>query len=84
MLEFYRKLGNIREDNGLFIDGEFKIEFVSGAVIGYSRYSEDQKITMIVNASHTPFKYDLKHKNDLLSGKTYDGSVDAMSAVILR
>ena len=84
LLDFYRKLGRLRQDNGIFVDGEFKVEFAEGAVIGYSRFSDEQKITVIVNAGDASYEYAAKHKTDLLSGRTYGGTVLPMSAVILR
>ncbi|MBE6577145.1 MAG: glycoside hydrolase family 13 protein [Ruminococcaceae bacterium] len=85
LLTHYRKLGKIRTENKVFAKGEFEIEYCKGAVIIYSRYDENGKITVAVNASEAPFEYKLNKKmTDLLTGKGYNGEIAPASAVILK
>ncbi len=85
LLAHYRKLGRIRTENRVFAKGEFAVELCEGAVIVYSRYDENGKITVAVNASDKPYKYALGKKAcDLLTGNSYNGEIAPMTAVILK
>lgn len=83
LVEHYRKLGEIRRDNGVFADGEFCVDYASGGVIVYSRYKGDKRITVAVNASDADAYYPMDGVTDLLTGKAHDGILRACSAVIL-
>ncbi len=85
LVEFYRILGRIRQEERVFTDGEFCVEYVSGGVIAYSRYNTDETVTVVVNATEKDFSYSVKNKNvDLITGKKYSGTVAPCSAVILK
>ncbi len=81
--DFYRLLGRIRADYGLFKDGEFCVDYAEGSVIAYSRYNEEQRITVVVNASDSEISYPMEGKSDLLTKSKYCGTVAPNSAVIL-
>ena len=83
LLSHYRCLGEIRNDYPLFVDGEFCVEYAEGAVIAYSRYEGENKITVIVNASDETIEYGSSNKVDLLTGKHYTGRLAPLSAAIL-
>jgi glycosidase len=83
LLEFYRTLGKIRQENRVFADGEFCIDRCEGSVIVYTRYNDEQTITVAVNVSDFPVAYELNDKRDLLSGKEYGGILPPNSAQIL-
>lgn len=79
----YRKLGEIRNEYPLFIDGEFCVDYAEGAVIAYSRYEGSSKITVVVNASEETVEYRAHNKTDLITGKHFSGELAPLSAVIL-
>ena len=81
--DFYRLLGSIRADHGVFADGDFCVDYAEGAVIAYSRYAEGQRITVVVNASDTEIYYPMEGKIDLVTKAKYCGAVAPTSAVIL-
>ena len=83
LLTYYRKLGEIRNEYPLFLDGEFCVDYAEGAVIAYSRYEGDSKITVVVNASDNFVEYGVHNKTDLLTGKYFGGKLAPLSAVIL-
>lgn len=83
ILDFYKRLGAIRAENGVFADGDFKIEIAEGAFIAYSREREDQKITVAVNVGEYPRFFE-HAGTDILTGIKFDGTVPPCSVVILR
>ena len=83
LLDFYKKLGSIRQENSVFADGEFCVDRCDGALIAYRRYNDTQSITVAVNASDAPVAYAAEGKTDLLSGKEYGGILYPNSAQIL-
>ena len=85
LLEHYTRLGNIREAEKLFVDGEFCVEYASGAFIAYRRYNESEQLTVVVNASDAPVSYSVSHKAvDLITGAEYSGVVPPLTALILK
>ena len=85
LLEHYTRLGNIREAEKLFVDGEFCVEHASGAFIAYRRYNESEQLTVVVNASDAPVSYSVSHKAvDLITGAEYSGVVPPLTALILK
>lgn len=83
LVEHYRTLGRMRAENPVFANGEFSVEYAEGARIVYTRYEENAKMIVIVNASDEPFAYAAEGK-DVLTGKTYRGTAEPMSAVVLK
>ena len=85
LLGFYKKLGAIRAENAVFADGDFTLEYAEGGFIAYSREKNGEKISIVVNVSDTPCKYDTcGGAVDLLTDTKFNGEVAAESVVILR
>ncbi len=85
LLAFYRTLGKIRQENPVFVDGDFAISDAKNGVICYSRTKNAEKLTVIVNRNESPAEYPFPAKSvDLLTGKAYQGIVPALSGVILK
>ena len=84
LLEHYRALGKIRSEHAVFADGEFFVEYANDGLICYSRVGSGETVTVIANAGVSDASYN-EHigKTDLLTGKAYDGTVRAGSAMIL-
>lgn len=84
LVEHYRSLGKLREENALFRLGEFEIEAAEGAFIAYKRFDGEAELTVAVNASEQTVEYPVRaRRTDLLTGKPYGGAVPPLSAVIL-
>ena len=84
LLEFYRKLGEIRKLD-VFARGDFKIDRVDGGFIAYSRFTEKEKITVLVNRGERNVRYEAKAiAKELISGKRFDGTVKANTALIIK
>lgn len=73
----------MRAQEAVFAKGDFCVEYAEGARIVYTRADETESLTVIVNASDEPFEYASKGK-DILTGNTYCGKVEPMSAVVLK
>ena len=85
ILEYYRTLGKIRNENDIFVDGDFCVEYSSNKMLVYSRQKGEKKVVVIVNANDIPQNFDLNGKYvDLFSGEKYFGKVDAYSSLILK
>lgn len=85
ILEHYRTLGKIRNENDIFADGDFKVEYSLDKMIVYSRQKCENKVVVIVNANDIPQKFDLNGKYiDLFSGEEYFGKIDEYSSLILK
>ena len=84
LLEHYRRLGEVRNGEQLFAMGDFRIDYVDGALIAFSRYDGDRRVTVVANASEKAARYPYGTPSvDLLTGREYDGVVEPLSAVIL-
>lgn len=85
LLEFYRRLGEIRKENTVFADGAFKILKAEGGVIVYSREKDGAEVTVAVNRGEgAVILPQSKEYTELISGKAFGGILDSNSAVILR
>lgn len=85
LLEHYRILGALRENEPLLADGDFCVEYAKNMQIVYTRSSGEQKLTVIANVSKEPFEYALNENcTDLISGKAYCGNIAPLSCVILK
>lgn len=91
LIEWYRTLGRIRNENKCFIDGKF--EFLSNVAgcVAYSRKKDDNAILVISNSNHHAITYYVKDEwsdaEDLLGNSYVRGTlvdVGAKSTVILR
>ncbi len=85
LLEHYRILGSLRQNEPLLCDGEFCIEYAKKSRIVYTRTSGNRKLTVIANMSNDPFEYVLNENcTDIVSGLVYCGKVEPLSCVILK
>jgi len=84
LLAHYRLLGKIRTQNEVFKDGDFAIERAEGALVVYSRFDGESRITVAVNASDKATDIGENGRLDLLTGKTFDGVLAPMCAVVLN
>ncbi|MBO5204279.1 MAG: glycoside hydrolase family 13 protein [Clostridia bacterium] len=85
LVDHYRTLGKIRQEESVFTDGEFRVEYACGGVIAYSRYGDGTNVTVVVNATEKSIRYDVKNKTvDLLTGNEYTGTVCPCSVVVLK
>ena len=83
LVSYYKRLGAIRSENPVLADGDFVLEYAEGARIVYSRETDAQRLTVVVNASNEPFAYPSKIKTDILSGERYNGTVAPFSVAFL-
>ena len=84
LLAHYRLLGKIRTQNAVFKDGDFAIERAEGALVVYSRFDGESRITVAVNASGDAAYIGEDGRLNLLTDKPFDGTLPPMSAVILN
>lgn len=91
LVEWYRKLGEIRRGNKCFKDGKFQILSAVAGCVAFSRVKDDNAILVISNSNPHPITYYVKDEwsdsEDLLSNSYVRGtlvSVGAKSTVILR
>jgi glycosidase len=84
LIEFYRKLGDIRSKHSAFEDGVFSLLSSQGGVISFERKNEAERIIIAANRGDAPSIYSLDGKYyDMLSDKEYGNILPANSAVIL-
>lgn len=84
LFEHYRLLGKIRKEHPVFADGRFVLEEANGGTLVYSRMGRGEHIRVIVNMGQTRLEYPCeKGYVDLLTGKTYRGSVGAKQVMVL-
>lgn len=55
LLDFFAKIGNIRKNERLYKESDFKIIFIDENVLAFARYSENESIITIVNRSKKKF-----------------------------
>lgn len=86
LVELYRMLGKMREKNrNIFAEGEFSVTYVDDAIIAYNRKYQNEEICIVANAADYAQILILPGKWRLIdSGKRFDGTVDACSAIILK
>ncbi len=87
ILEHYKRLGRIREENSALIDGDFSIVKHTDSCVVYVRESKDNRIIVVANRGDG-ISLDLpsgKYTN-LLTDNMYDGAIDvpSCSVMILR
>lgn len=59
LLEFYKKLGEVRRNNKAFISGEFLPVYANFGDIVYIRRNENNKVLVAVNRWHEPSKIEV-------------------------
>ena len=85
LVEFYRTLGRIRQEESVLKDGEFKVLRVEDGCIVYSREKDDDSLMIAVNRSDGQFSVCESGKyTDLLTGRGFGGMLGKNRAVILK
>ena len=91
LAEWYRRLGKVRTENGVFADGKLEILSAVAGCVAYSRKSGGDAILVIANSNVHPITYYVKEEwsdaEDLLGNSFVRGTlvdVDAKSTVILK
>ncbi len=52
ILEHYKNIGKIRRENDIYKDGEFKLHYLNGGVLIFSRYDTKESFITIINNSN--------------------------------
>lgn len=81
LLEHYKKLGELRRDP-VFATGDFKVVDSGIGFIMFERSLDEKKITVISNVSGTDMDVDVSGA-DMISGEDFDGTVPALSTVVI-
>ena len=81
LVEWYKKLGKIRNENRVFKDGRFEILSAVAGCVAFSRKNDDEAILVISNSNPHPITYYVKSEwcdaHDLLgNGKVAANMVD--------
>lgn len=91
LVEWYKKLGKIRNENHVFKDGRFEILSAVAGCVAFSRKNDDEAILVISNSNPHPITYYVKSEwcdaHDLLgNGRVAANMVDIeeKSTVILK
>ena len=91
LVEWYKKLGKIRNENRVFKDGRFEFLSAVAGCVAFSRKNDDEAILVISNSNPHPITYYVKSEwcdaHDLLgNGKVAANMVDIeeKSTVILK
>ena len=91
LIEWYKKLGEIRRANKCFVDGRLEILSAVAGCVAYSRRNEDNAVLIISNSNPHPITYYVRDEwsdaEDLLGNSYVRGTlvdVGAKSTVILR
>lgn len=91
LVEWYRKLGEIRSANKCFVDGKLEILSSVAGCVAYSRKKDENAILVISNSNPHPITYYVKdewsNSQDLLGNSYVRGTlvdVGAKSTVILK
>ena len=82
LLNFYQKLGEIRTTHSAFNAGEFSLDAADGRFLAFTRWNEQEKITVLVNRDATERAYDL-NGIDLLSDTVYSGVISQNSVQVI-
>ena len=91
LVEWYKKLGKIRNENRVFKDGRFEILSAVAGCVAFSRKNDDEAILVISNSNPHPITYYVKSEwcdaHDLLgNGKVAANmvNIEEKSTVILK
>ncbi len=91
LLEWYKKLGKIRNSNTCFVDGKFEILSSVAGCVAYSRRAADSAVLVIANSNSHAITYCVKDEwgdcEDLLGNSYVRGTlvdINAKSTVILK
>ena len=87
LLEYYRALGRIREEEKVFKAGSFRAEMISNGTIKLTREGKKDKIVTLASREQTELsvKLDGEYKN-LITGEIYDGefNIQPDTAAVLK
>lgn len=76
MLEWYEKLGNLR-NNDVLTDGEMNIKFAEDGVLIYERVKGDQKVFVAVNRGHEEVDFTVaRSMKNYFTGENISGNVN--------
>lgn len=91
LIEWYRKLGKIRNENELFKDGDFEILSAVAGCVAFSRTGKDGAILVISNSNPHPITYYVHSRwcnaEELLGNCTVNDNmvdIEEKSTVILK
>ncbi|MBO5939458.1 MAG: glycoside hydrolase family 13 protein [Clostridia bacterium] len=85
LLNFYRRLGDIRSNHSAFDCGDFYINQADGGFLAYTRTKNEEKITILVNRTYEEHFFELPTGSiELLSEQEYLGVVPANSVLIVK
>ena len=91
LIEWYKKLGRIRQENACFVDGRLEILSSVAGCVAYSRKCDGNAVLVIANSNPHPITYYVRDEwsdgEDLLSNSYVRGTlvdVGAKSTVIIR
>ncbi len=85
ILSFYKKMIRFRNYNDLLKSGGFRSVAISSGLFVFERYSEKDKITVVINFSGKSSRYDASGKLLLstYARNDYDGTLQPYEAVLL-
>lgn len=91
LVEWYKKLGKIRNENECFVDGRLEILSAVAGCVAYSRKTQGNELLIIANSNTHPITYYVKDEwsdgEDLLSNSYVRSTlvdVGAKSTVIIK
>lgn len=91
LIEWYKKLGKIRNENPVFADGKIEILSAVAGCVAYSRKNENEAILVISNSNPHPITYYVKSEwcnaADLIGNCTVRANmvdIEEKSTVILK
>ena len=82
LVEHYALLGKIRQEYGIFRDGDFRVIEANDGFIAYVREKNGERITVLANMSDSDKHYEISGR-ELLTDKTFDGRVPPRSAAVI-
>ncbi|MBR6676926.1 MAG: glycoside hydrolase family 13 protein [Clostridia bacterium] len=81
LLSHYKSLGQLRRDP-VFAEGDFRVLESGVGFIAYERVLGDKRITVISNVTGTDVETQYRGR-DMMSGEEFDGTVPAISTVVI-
>lgn len=81
ILDFYKKLGKIREEYKDVFLGE--IEFLDSSVLSYRRKSKNRSLLIVANNKDYPIKVDFTGKN-IITNTIFSGEIPPQTAYVLE
>lgn len=91
LVEWYKKLGEVRKNNRVFVDGKLEILSAVAGCVAYSRKKDGEAVLVIANSNPHSITYYVKEEwsdaEDLLGNSFVRGTlvnVGAKSAIILK